>query len=100
MARERVLIITYLFPPSGGVGVQRFVCYTRYLPRHNCDALVLTVRNPATPLRDYDLAKKVPADTKVYRAFNPEVPYDLRDRFWKKVIARQPAASVASAPSG
>jgi len=99
MARERVLIITYLFPPSGGVGVQRFVSYTRYLPRHNCDALVLTVRNSVTPLRDYDLARRVPADTKVYRAFNPEVPYDLRDRFWKKVIARQPAASPSSASS-
>src|SRR5436305_856702 len=94
MAQDRVLIITYLFPPSGGVGVPRFVSYTRFLPLHNCEPFVLTVRNPATPAYDYDLAKQVPPETKVYRAFSPGVPYALRDRVWKKVIAAPPATSV------
>jgi hypothetical protein len=101
MPRDRVLIITYLFPPSGGVGVSRFVSYARYLPDHNCEPYILTVRNPATPLHDPDLAKKVPPETKVFRAFNPELPYGLRDRLWKKVAtgmpetAAQPSTAVA-----
>ena len=90
MPLDRVLIITYLFPPTGGVGVPRFVSYARYLPLHNCEPFVLTVRNPATPAYDLDLARQVPPETKVFRAFNPEVPYALRDRFWKKIIAGQP----------
>lgn len=60
MAFDRVLIITYLFPPSGGVGVSRFVSYARYLPLHNCQPFILTARNPATPTFDYDLAKRFP----------------------------------------
>src|SRR5579863_8846541 len=85
MTPERVLIVTYLFPPSVGVGVQRFVSYARYLPQSNCEPFILTVRKPATPVYDLELAKTVPPETRVYRAFNPELSYDLRDRFWKKV---------------
>lgn len=93
--RDRVLIITYLFPPSGGVGVPRFVNYTKYLPKYGCDVSVLTVSNPATPVHDPELAKQVPPATRVYRAFNPEVPYAFRDRLWKRISSgrRQPAAS-------
>lgn len=101
MPLDRVLIITYLFPPTGGVGVPRFVSYTRYLPRHNCEPYVLTVRNPATPAYDPDLARQVPPETKVFRTFNPGVPYALRDRLWKKIIAGQPepAAATGKAPA-
>jgi hypothetical protein len=83
---DRVLIVTYLFPPVGGVGVPRFVSYSKYLPEHGCDVHVLTVRKPATPAYDEDLARQVPAQTQVFRAFNPEVPYSFRDRLWKKII--------------
>ena len=86
MAFDRVLIITYLFPPSGGVGVSRFVSYARYLPLHNCQPFILTARNPATPTFDYDLAKKVPPDTEIFRAFNPGISYGTRDRLWKSIL--------------
>lgn len=100
MAQDRVLIITYLFPPTGGVGVSRFVSYARFLPRHNCEPFVLTVRNPSTPATDLDLARQVPPETEVYRVFSPGVPYALRDRFWKKIISGQPDGAGKSAPSG
>jgi len=83
MPYSNVLIITYLFPPSGGIGPPRYVAYTRYLPQHGCQVSVLTARRPATPLYDPDLAAKVPPSTQVYRAFNPEVSYEFRDRIWK-----------------
>jgi glycosyltransferase involved in cell wall biosynthesis len=80
-----VLIITYLFPPSGGVAPPRSVAYTRYLPDYGCRVSVLTARNPATPLYDPALSKLVPPETKVHRAFNPEVSYKFRDKIWKKI---------------
>ena len=96
--QTRVLIITYLFPPSGGVGVPRFVNYARYLSQFGCRVSVLTAKNPSTPVYDPGLAKHVPASTKVYRVFNPELPYDLRDRIWKRINPSKSNATAVAQP--
>jgi hypothetical protein len=90
--RRQVLIITYLFPPSGGVGPPRYVAYTRYLPDHGCDVSVLTARHPHTPVYDPGLLERVPPSTRIYRVFNPDVPYAVRDRLWKNIKASPPSA--------
>ena len=77
-----VLMVSYLFPPAGGVGVQRALNYAKYLPRH-CNLFVLTTRNVAAPVVDRDLLLQVPEEVKVCRVFTPEVPYDLRDGIFK-----------------
>src|SRR5206468_7681412 len=92
---HRVLIITYLFPPSGGIGPPRYVGYTRHLPAHGFEVSVIAPKNPHTPLYDPALLKQVPPETRVHRVFCPSVPYFLRDRVWKK-IAGKPAVSVAT----
>lgn len=97
--KKRVLVVTYLFPPSGGVGVSRFVSYARYLPNHNCEAFVLTCSNPATPVRDPGLAALVPPNTQVYRAWNPEIPYSVRDRIWNAITGGKGHRPRQSAPS-
>lgn len=84
---HHVLIITYLFPPSGGVGPPRYAGYARYLPEHGCEVSVIAPKNPNTPLYDPGLLKQVPPQTHVHRVFSPAVPYVLRDRIWKKVSA-------------
>lgn len=84
---HRVLIITYLFPPSGGIGPPRYVAYTRHLRSHGCEVSVLTAKNPNTPLYDPDLGKKVPPETRIHRVFNPDVPYAVRDKIWKRITA-------------
>ena len=81
---HRVLIISYLFPPSGGIGPPRYVAYTRYLPSHGCEVSVITARNPHTPLYDPGLMSQVPPETRVHRVFNPDVPYAFRDRMVKE----------------
>jgi glycosyltransferase involved in cell wall biosynthesis len=48
-------------------------------------------------LRDPDLAKLVPATTVVYRAFNPELPYAVRDRIWNKITGGKGQRPKASA---
>jgi hypothetical protein len=40
---EKVLIITYYWPPSGGAGVQRWLKFTKYLPSSGWIPVVLTV---------------------------------------------------------
>ena len=82
---SNVLLISYLFPPAGGIGVPRAVSYTKYLPAHGCEVSVLTARWPATPVKDPNLGRQVPVGTAIYRAFNPEVPYALRDSIWKQI---------------
>jgi glycosyltransferase involved in cell wall biosynthesis len=95
---HRVLIITYLFPPSGGIGPPRYVAYTRHLPAHGCEVFVITAKNPNTPLYDPGLLKLVPPQTRVYRVFNPDVPYAFRDRIWKKISGGGGASADKAAP--
>ena len=95
---HRVLIITYLFPPSGGIGPPRYVGYTRHLPAHGCEVSVIAPKNPHTPLYDPALLKQVPPETRVHRVFSPTVPYFLRDRVWKNIsgsAGRPPGAPGA-----
>lgn len=101
---HRVLIITYLFPPSGGIGPPRYVAYTRHLPAHGCEVSVITAKHPRTPLYDPGLLKQVPPQTRIFRVFNPDVPYALRDGIWKKLTgggdtrpAAQPGPSLTAA---
>lgn len=81
-----VLLLTYMFPPAGGIGTPRALAYTRYLPREGCRLSVLAPTRPA--LRDHDpgLDKLIPANVMVHRAWTPELPISFRDRLWKKGI--------------
>ena len=44
LARKRVLIITYYWPPAGGSGVQRWVKMAKYLEEFNISPIILTVQ--------------------------------------------------------
>lgn len=52
-----VLLVSYFFPPIGGVGAQRALRFARYLPAHGWDVTVLA---PATS--SYSLADEFPTD--------------------------------------
>ena len=65
---EKILIITYYWPPSGGAGVQRWVKFTKYLTRMGYEPYVLTV-DPALatyPQRDESLMAEIPGDVKIF----------------------------------
>ena len=79
----KVLYITYHFPPSAGVGIPRAISYARNLPLHGFETHIIAPRNPATPLHDPELLKRIPKETTVHRVFSPEPSYALRDRIWK-----------------
>jgi glycosyltransferase involved in cell wall biosynthesis len=68
----RVLVVTYFFPPLGGVGVQRTLKYVTYLPRWGWQPVVITPKNPAYPVRDATLLEALPTDLEVHRTASLE----------------------------
>src|ERR1700688_3399712 len=84
----RVLLVSYHFPPSGAIGVPRALAYIRYLRLYGCRVSVLTATMPQTPAYDPELCKSIPSDVRVHRAWNPELPFALRDQIWKRLASR------------
>jgi glycosyltransferase involved in cell wall biosynthesis len=68
----RVLVVTYYFPPVGGVGVQRTLKNVTYLPRWGWEPVVVAPRDPAYPLRDPSLLASVPPGVDVHRSLSLE----------------------------
>jgi len=66
---NRVLIITYYWPPSGGAGVQRWLKFAKYLPQLGWEPNVLTVdpEYAAYPSLDTSLEKDIPETVVVHR---------------------------------
>jgi glycosyltransferase involved in cell wall biosynthesis len=66
---NRVLIITYYWPPGGGAGVQRWLKFSKYLPEYGWEPIILTV-DPyyaAYPALDHSLNKDFPETITVHR---------------------------------
>jgi hypothetical protein len=80
---EKVLIITYYWPPAGGPGVQRWLKFTKYLKDFNFEPVVYVPENPHYPLVDPSLEEEVPKHVEVVknRIFEP---YSLAKIFSKK----------------
>lgn len=101
----KVLIIAYIFPPTGGSGVQRTAKFVRYLPGFGWQPLVLTVSNARLREPDYSLMQELPTDLTVYKA--PEINPLLILRQWAGQFSRRrspkPAADnrpdVSAAPA-
>ncbi|MDZ4166722.1 MAG: glycosyltransferase [Coriobacteriia bacterium] len=68
----RLLLITYEFPPKGGVGVQRPLNMARYLAEAGWDVTVLTVADPPASVRDETPLANLPASVRVERAWSLE----------------------------
>ncbi len=88
---NKVLVITYYWPPSGGAGVQRWLKFSKYMPQSGIEPFILTVdpKYAAYPQKDPDLLKDIspgleiyytPSPTGIFRAYRKltgksEVPY-------------------------
>lgn len=101
--KRKILIISYLFPPLGGVAVQRALSLAKYLPESGFEVHVLRARNAAAPVRDAGLLKHIPASVRVHQAFTPELPFAFRQKLWRwfsRGGGGQKAASPAPAQTG
>ena len=80
---EKVLIITYYWPPSGGPGVQRWLKFVKYLRDYGIEPVVYVPENPHYPLLDESLATEIPRNLEIIRKPIFE-PYSIASLFSKK----------------
>ena len=66
---DKILIITYYWPPSGGAGVQRWLKFAKYMPELGVEPIILTVdpRLASYAQCDESLELEVPQEIKVFR---------------------------------
>lgn len=91
---EKILIINYYWPPSGGPAVQRWLAFTERLPQFGISPIILTVdENYATyPMMDESLVKQVSPKVVVHKTKTKEL-------FWmyKKTAGRGTIPTAAFA---
>ena len=67
---RKLLMIAFHYPPlSGGSGIQRTLKFSRYLPDHGWQPVVLSANAKAFPQTGDDLIHEVPDNVSVRRAF-------------------------------
>ncbi len=98
--QSSVLIISYWFPPAGGIAVQRALGLARYLPQHGFVVHVLTPSNPPSPVPDPALLERVPPEVLVHRAWNPSPNARLRKQLWTLLSRRGANAASSPKPAG
>ncbi|MGD1946092.1 MAG: glycosyltransferase family 4 protein [Croceivirga sp.] len=84
---QKVLIITYYWPPAGGPGVQRWLKFIKYLRGFHIDPIVFIPENPHYPFQDESLLKDIPQGIKVIKQPIFE-PYGLASLFSSKKTKR------------
>lgn len=76
MKPEKLLIITYYWPPAGGPGVQRWLKFVKYLPDFGIQPIVYIPENPTYPIVDKNLVKEV-SDKAIILKHRIFEPYQL-----------------------
>lgn len=82
MEQNKILIITYYWPPAGGPGVQRWLKFAKYLPDFGWKPIIYTPENPSYPLLDETLMKDIPENIEMVRTKIWE-PYQLAEKLNK-----------------
>jgi glycosyltransferase involved in cell wall biosynthesis len=89
---QKVLIVTYYWPPGSGAGVQRWLKFSKYLTKLGWEAFLLTVDPDFAVYSaiDHSLNNEVPANLTVYKT-------RARDyfRLYKKDKSKIPSAGFA-----
>ena len=83
MEKHRILIISYLFPPAGGIAVQRALSLAKYSPGCGYEVHVLTANNAAGPIRIF--CGRCLAGVTLHGAFTPEILFGVRQMLWRRL---------------
>ena len=95
---KKVLIITYYWPPAGGSGVQRWLKFTKYLPKYNWQPIIYTPENPYFEVKDEALCKDIPVEAEIWKTPVWE-PYALKDKLFGKAGKSQSAGVISNKKS-
>lgn len=84
---NKILLITYYWPPSGGSGVQRGLKFIKYLDKSGISCSVLTVHPSIAsyPITDATLEKDIPNSVKVFYTAKA----DRSLRFMKRILPKK-----------
>lgn len=80
---QRVVIVTYYWPPAGGPGVQRWLLFAKYLRNYGITPIVIIPKNPTYPITDTSLCEEVHEDIQIISIPIFE-PYRFANFFSKK----------------
>ena len=92
---EKVLIITYYWPPAGGPGVQRWLKFAKYLPQYGYEPVMFVPDDAHYPLQDASLQEEVPSALKVIKHPIKE-PYSIAKFFSRKETQRISSGIIPS----
>jgi len=95
---KKILIITYYWPPAGGSGVQRWLKFTKYLPKYNWQPIIYTPENPYFEVQDVALLNDIPAEAEIWKTPIWE-PYALKDKLFGKGSESQSAGVITNKKS-
>ncbi len=95
---QKVLIVTYYWPPSGGSGVQRWLKFVKYLPQFGWTPHVYTPENPSFEIRDDTLLRDIPKEAIIIKRPIWE-PYHLLKAF-SKLTGAKPVRQIDMVSAG
>ncbi len=87
---QKVLVITYYWPPAGGPGVQRWLKFVKYLPEFGIEPIVYVPKNPSYPIVDTNLQEEIPEGIQILKQPIKE-PYA-----WASILSRKKTKSISS----
>ncbi len=82
MKQNKLLIITYYFPPAGGPGVQRWLKFVKYLPDFGIQPIVYIPENPTYPIIDENLVQEI-SEKSIILKHKIFEPYQIASYFSK-----------------
>ncbi len=88
---NKVLMITYVFPPAAWVGAHRTLKYCKYLGTHGWTPIVLTAKPIGVTFVDESLLRQLPPDVVVHRTFDID-PAKWEARLAKRKLDRRRTA--------
>lgn len=87
---QKVLVITYYWPPAGGPGVQRWLKFVKYLPDFGIEPIVYIPENPSYPIIDEQLVGEIPSGIKILKQPIKE-PYA-----WASLLSKKKTKTISS----
>lgn len=87
---QKVLVITYYWPPAGGPGVQRWLKFVKYLHDFNIEPVVYVPENPTYPIQDASLTNEIPEGITILKSSIFE-PYR-----WAGFLSRKKTKRISS----
>jgi len=87
---KRVLIISYYWPPAGGISIIRPVKLAKYLRRHGWEPVICTAKDPHYPFEDEKGVLDVPKDVEIIKVPIVE-PYEI----YKKLTGQKQKSALA-----